>query len=182
MAQYTHWIFVKSQAGFSPSVPSVEVPETEIYSLRSSSKYMHHGDTHKAYNAYSWNTMGFILGAGTWGNVWEKQVTVRTGGHGVAYCLKMSAVMSVVRAQWIVFTIIRITLCHSVTVNWSHLQVPQCVPRVMSVRWWVSVVSGAGSVNCASVLTCEVSPKQCGSSVIKARIHSLIWVAHILGS
>jgi len=49
--------------------------------------------------------MGFILGAGKWGIVWKKQVTVRTGGHGVAYCLKMFDVISGVRAQCIVFTI-----------------------------------------------------------------------------
>jgi hypothetical protein len=43
----------------------------KISSLRTSSQYMHYGDTHKAYDAYSWNTMGFILGARKWGNVWK---------------------------------------------------------------------------------------------------------------
>ena len=41
--------------------------------------------------------MGFILGAGKWGIVLKKQVTVRTGGHGVAYCLKMFAVIAGMR-------------------------------------------------------------------------------------
>ena len=58
---------------------------------------------------------------------------MRTGGHGVAYCLEMIAVISGVRAQCVVFTISRITLCRSVTVNGSDLWVARCVPSALSV-------------------------------------------------
>jgi hypothetical protein len=143
---------------------------------------LHYGDNHKAYNAYSWNTMGCILGDGKMGNCMEETSHCENRWTWCGVLLEMLAVMAGVRAQCIVFTISRITLCHSLTVNWSHLQVPLCVPRALSVQQWVNVVSGAGSVNCAGVLTSEVSPQTVWQLSYKGMHTFIDWVAHILNS